>query len=134
MAKLYFYYASMNAGKSATLRARLDRGELQDETQVLAVAWQISHAMAFLHQLGLVHRDLKPDNILMNKSAEVRLIDFSLAIKVANDFNADDKALLKTNIDNIYMAMPQPLRKLRETRKLQDTPKDQKQFRGSFAF
>src|SRR5262249_29730076 len=35
--------------------------------------------MAFMHAKGWVHRDLKPDNILLNSSAEVRIIDFALA-------------------------------------------------------
>ncbi|MBI3865900.1 MAG: serine/threonine protein kinase [Planctomycetia bacterium] len=43
----------------------------------------VAMALEHIHEKGWLHRDLKPDNILMNKSAEVRLIDFSLASKAA---------------------------------------------------
>lgn len=39
--------------------------------------------LGHMHDKGWIHKDLKPDNILMNLSAEVRLIDFSLAVKKA---------------------------------------------------
>lgn len=43
----------------------------------------VAIALEHIHERGYLHRDIKPDNILMNKSAEVRVIDFSLASKAA---------------------------------------------------
>ena len=43
----------------------------------------VAMALEHIHERGYLHRDIKPDNILMNKSAEVRVIDFSLASKAA---------------------------------------------------
>lgn len=37
-------------------------------------------ALAHLHQKGWIHRDFKPENVLMNRAGEVKLIDFSLAM------------------------------------------------------
>jgi serine/threonine-protein kinase len=39
--------------------------------------------LAHMHDKGWIHKDIKPDNILINRSGEVRLIDFSLAVKKA---------------------------------------------------
>jgi serine/threonine-protein kinase len=39
----------------------------------------VSQALAHMHEKGWVHRDIKPDNILVNKGSEVRLIDFGLS-------------------------------------------------------
>jgi len=39
----------------------------------------VSQALAHMHERGWVHRDIKPDNILINKGSEIRLIDFGLA-------------------------------------------------------
>jgi eukaryotic-like serine/threonine-protein kinase len=43
---------------------------------------QAATALAFMNAKGWVHRDVKPDNLLVNSSGEVRLIDFALAQKM----------------------------------------------------
>lgn len=39
----------------------------------------IADALAYVHAQGIVHKDMKPENVLINGRSEVRLIDFSLA-------------------------------------------------------
>lgn len=43
------------------------------------VICQAAEALGFLHRQGLVHRDVKPDNLLLNSRGEVKLVDFGLA-------------------------------------------------------
>jgi serine/threonine protein kinase len=43
---------------------------------------QAATALAFMNAKGWVHRDVKPDNLLVNANAEVRLIDFALAERI----------------------------------------------------
>lgn len=43
---------------------------------------QAATALAYINASGWVHRDVKPDNILANSAAEVRIIDFALAQRV----------------------------------------------------
>jgi len=40
---------------------------------------QVADALSFVHAQGVVHKDIKPENVLVNAKQEVRLIDFSLA-------------------------------------------------------
>src|SRR5262249_34967661 len=42
---------------------------------------QSATAMAYINTSGWVHRDVKPDNFLMNAAGELRVIDFALAVR-----------------------------------------------------
>ncbi|MFO0908398.1 MAG: serine/threonine-protein kinase [Isosphaeraceae bacterium] len=50
-------------------------------TQLHRIMEQAASALAYMHDKGWVHRDIKPENILVNKSGEVRVIDYALAMK-----------------------------------------------------
>jgi serine/threonine protein kinase len=43
------------------------------------ILMQVADALSFVHSKGIVHKDIKPENVLINEKSEVRLIDFSLA-------------------------------------------------------
>jgi serine/threonine-protein kinase len=46
----------------------------------------VCQALSTVHAKGWIHRDIKPDNVLMNKVGEIRLVDFSLASKEVKGF------------------------------------------------
>lgn len=68
-----------------TLGTRLRKGPLPAD-QVLKYGAQIADALDKAHRSGVVHRDLKPDNVMLTKSG-VKLLDFGLAKPLATPGN-----------------------------------------------
>src|SRR5262249_27801338 len=65
------------------LKLRLMHKEAFVKENAKKIIEQAATALAFMHDKGWVHRDIKPDNILVNASADVRIIDFALAQRIA---------------------------------------------------
>src|SRR5271169_506497 len=61
-----------------TLDRRIERGRLP-ETLALSVAQQVAQGLARAHERDVVHRDVKPANILITHEGEVKILDFGLA-------------------------------------------------------
>jgi TolB-like protein len=72
---LPFYTMPFVEGES--LRARLGRGPL-GVTEVISVLRDVARALAYAHRQGVVHRDIKPDNVLLSEGAAV-VTDFGIA-------------------------------------------------------
>ncbi|KAK8836584.1 hypothetical protein M9Y10_037518 [Tritrichomonas musculus] len=49
-----------------------------NNTQKAKIIVEIAQAMSFIHKLGMIHRDLKVDNIMLDSNYDVKLIDFGL--------------------------------------------------------
>lgn len=74
-------YIAMEYFRAPNLKAQIASDALGVQARFPQLMEQICLALAYMHEKGWVHRDLKPDNILFNKAGELRLIDFSLSTK-----------------------------------------------------
>jgi tRNA A-37 threonylcarbamoyl transferase component Bud32 len=71
-------FLTMELVEGESLRELLARGPLPPERAV-GIGAEVLNALADLHALGIVHRDVKPGNILLATTGEVKVADFGLA-------------------------------------------------------
>jgi serine/threonine protein kinase len=72
-------YIVMEYVDGVTLREKLARGGPIPLTTAIACAIQIAEALQEAHDHGIVHRDVKPANIMMTARSQVKVMDFGLA-------------------------------------------------------
>jgi len=71
------HFIAMEFVEGHTLRALMD-GHLKLR-EILSIVGQVAEALAAAHQSGIIHRDIKPDNIMMRADGYVKVLDFGLA-------------------------------------------------------
>ncbi len=69
----------MNYIPNGNLRQRYPRGSQLNWETVLTYVYQIGEALQYIHDMGIVHRDVKPENMLVGESDQILLGDFGIA-------------------------------------------------------
>ena len=62
-----------------TLAQRLDREHSVEARHILQIAEQVLDVLAAAHARGIIHRDIKPDNLFLSKDGKVKVLDFGIA-------------------------------------------------------
>lgn len=71
-------FLAMAFYEGETLRKRLDAGPLPID-EALGIAEQVAEGLAEAHERGIVHRDVKPANLMLPRDGVVKIVDFGLA-------------------------------------------------------
>jgi eukaryotic-like serine/threonine-protein kinase len=89
--------------EGTTLRAQLSRGAVPLR-QAVDIAVQVASGLAAAHAAGVVHRDVKPENVMLRPDGAVMVLDFGLAklapISAADSLEAT-RSVLQTNAGTI---------------------------------
>ncbi len=74
-----YHYFVMEYVEGKTLADDLTSGKVFSEKEAVEIIIQVALALEHAHARGLIHRDVKPKNIMMSKSGGVKLADMGLA-------------------------------------------------------
>ena len=96
-------YMVMPFIKGDSLQDRLERGKISKKERERWIV-QIADALKFAHNHGIIHRDVKPSNVMIDKSGNALLTDFGLAREVEGSNTLTGSMLLGTPA---YMAPEQ---------------------------
>ncbi|XP_035850738.1 eIF-2-alpha kinase GCN2 isoform X2 [Sander lucioperca] len=72
-------YIQMEYCEKSTLRDTIDHGLHQDQNRLWRLFREILDGLAYIHEQGMIHRDLKPVNIFLDSQDHVKIGDFGLA-------------------------------------------------------
>jgi serine/threonine protein kinase len=73
------HFITMEYVSGEDLKSFIRRARHLTEAKALAIAEQIAEGLAEAHRLGVIHRDLKPQNVMIDREGNAKVMDFGIA-------------------------------------------------------
>lgn len=99
-------FIAMEYVNGQTLMQRL--GERLGEAELLAIARQAGEALLHAHQKGVVHRDIKPDNLVLTEGGHLEILDFGIAKRSMTEAEAGSSAPTMVHLTQPGVSMGTP--------------------------
>ena len=87
-----YHYFVMEYVEGVSIHEQMAHGKRYTEKEALDILLQVCRALAHAHERGLIHRDIKPKNILITPDGVVKLADLGLAREIADMRAAESEA------------------------------------------
>lgn len=100
--KGYKLWVIMEYVDGGSLFEILKSGSIRDERIIQLLVKDILEALVYLHGQGKIHRDLKSQNILLNRRGEVKITDFGVSTQLSSNFS-----YRKTTVGTPYWMAPE---------------------------
>ncbi|MFP4417603.1 MAG: serine/threonine protein kinase [Fibrobacterota bacterium] len=99
------YFFAMELVDGVSLQRKVEQDGFLPEREVLRLIRQTAQALAYAHKNSVIHRDVKPENILLDKSGDAKLTDFGVVMHQ----DADHMTLTKEGfmVGSVYYASPE---------------------------
>jgi serine/threonine protein kinase len=103
---LHFY--SMDFVEGATVLEIVERRGFLSNEEALSILVQVAAALSYLHDMGMIHRDIKPGNIMVDENGWARLIDLGLVGKMGSPGGAQKESV--TTVGTVEYLSPEQAR------------------------
>lgn len=101
---IYLVFEYMEINLHAVIRAKI-----LEEVHKKYILYQVVKALKYMHTGDLLHRDMKPSNVLLNSDCHVKLCDFGLARSVADTETAHENQVLTDYVATRWYRAPEIL-------------------------
>ena len=95
-------YIVMERVEGITLKSYMQKKGALSREEAISYSEQVLRALEHAHSKGIVHRDIKPQNIMLLKNGRVKVTDFGIAVLPSEERNPDGKA-----IGTVYYISPE---------------------------